>query len=107
MGWLYLAIAVAGDAAGTYALKRSQGLRRPWFGVAAVGAYGLALWTFAVALRTIPTSVADASFAAVGTLAVALTGVLFLDERANARKIAGMTCIVVGVVALRLGTGAA
>ncbi len=102
LSWLFLAGAVVGDAAGTYALKRSHGMRRPWPVALSVVAYLLAIVLFSFALQGIAVSVADAVFAAAATVLITVMGVAFLGERLGARKVLGLGLVVLGVVALRL-----
>lgn len=102
MSWLFLALTIAGDLAGTTALERaSRGHYRRYLALAAVG-YLLAIYTFARALQTIPTGVADAVYFAGTTALVAVYSVTWLGERLSIRKATALLLIVVGVVALRL-----
>ena len=49
-------------------------------------------------------AVAYALWSAIGILAIALIGVLFLHERLNWVQALGMLTVVLGVVTLQLGT---
>lgn len=81
MNWIFLAIAVAGDAAGTVALERaSRGHYRRYLSLGAA-AYLLAVVAFAQALQPIPVSVADAVYFAGATALVAAISVTWLGER--------------------------
>jgi multidrug transporter EmrE-like cation transporter len=100
--WMFLAGAVVGDAAGTYALERSGGLRRRGPVAVAAVAYLLAIVAFAQALQGIAVSVADAVYAAAGTALVTVVGVTVLGERLGARKATGLVLVLLGVVALRV-----
>jgi small multidrug resistance pump len=102
VSWMFLAAAVVSDAVGTYALERSEGLRRRWPAVGAAVAYFLAVVAFSLALQGIAISVADAVYAAAATALVTLVAVTFLGERLGWRKLAGLVLVVAGVVALRL-----
>jgi small multidrug resistance pump len=102
VNWMFLAAAVVSDTVGTYALERSEGLRRPRPAVGAAVAYLLAVVAFSLALQGIAISVADAVYAAAGTALVTLVAVTFLGERLGWRKLAGLVLVVAGVVALRL-----
>lgn len=102
LSWLCLAGAAVGNAAGTYALERSDRLRRRGPAALAVVGYLAAVGLFTQALEGIPTSVADAAFAAVGTALITLVGVVLLGERLDARRVLGLGLVVVGVVLLQL-----
>jgi len=103
MSWVFLAIAVAGDVAGTAALERSTRgrYRRRYFALATAG-YLLAVGAFARALQTIPTSVADAIYFAGATALIAAFGLIWHRESLTFRKAAALLLVVVGVVVLRL-----
>lgn len=102
MSWIFLLITITGDAAGTVALERaSRGHRRHYFLLAAAG-YLLAVYGFARALQTIPTSVADAIYFAGTTALVAVVSVTWLGEKLTTRKAVALILVVVGVVVLRL-----
>lgn len=102
VNWMFLAGAVVGDAVGTYALGRSDGLRRRWPAAAAGVAYLAAIVAFSVALQGIAISVADAVYAAAGTALVTVVGVAVLGERFGGRKAVGIALVIAGVVTLRL-----
>lgn len=103
MSWVFLAIAIAGDVAGTAVLERASRSdpRRRYF-LPAAAAYLLAVYTFAQALQTIPTSIADAIFFAGTATLVTVYSVTWLGERLTTRKTIGLILVVGGVVALRL-----
>ncbi len=103
--WMFLAGAVVGDVVGTYALDRSNRLRRLWPALASVAAYVVSIVAFGLALGGIATSVADAVFAAAGTLLVTVTAVVLLGERLGRRKVIGLALVTLGVVVLRLQDG--
>ena len=104
MSWIFLAVAIAGDVAGTAALERaSRSHYRRYFSLAAAG-YLLGIYAFARALQTLPISVADAIFFAGATAMITAFSVTWLGERLTTRKAVALVLVVVGVVVLRLET---
>ncbi len=103
MSWIFLAITIASDVAGTAALERAsrRHLRHHYFLLAAA-AYLLAVYTFARALQTIPTSIADAIYFAGTAALVAVYSMTWLGEKLTIRKAIGLVLVVGGVVVLRL-----
>jgi multidrug transporter EmrE-like cation transporter len=72
LGMSALGGAIAADVAATFVVEHAarQRIRRLWVTAAAILSVSLAL--FAVALERMPTAIAEASFVAIGSAAVAL-----------------------------------
>lgn len=104
MGWVYLTIAIGFEIAGTTAMKLSDGMTRLWPALAVVGCYGVSFTLLAWALRNIEVGVAYAVWSAVGTMAIAVIGILVFGENAGLLKLLGIALIVAGVVSLRLSS---
>jgi multidrug transporter EmrE-like cation transporter len=65
-------------------------------------AYLLSLLGLALALRTIETGIAYAVWAAVGTLLIAIIGIVFFDESVTRLKMVSIALVVLGVIGLNL-----
>lgn len=104
--WVFLAVAICAEVAGTSLLPRTDGFRRPAPTVAVVGLYGVALYCLSLALRSLDVGVAYAVWAGVGTAVIAAIGMVVLREPRSASKILGIGLVVAGVVALNLGGAA-
>ncbi|WP_431856672.1 DMT family transporter [Azospirillum sp.] len=102
MGWVYLSVAIGFEIAGTTAMKLSDGMTRLWPALAVVLCYGVSFTLLAWALRSLEVGVAYAVWSAVGTMAIAVIGILVFGEGAGALKLLGLALIVAGVVSLRL-----
>jgi len=100
VSWALLGLAIAADTAAVVLLERSHGLRRRRVAAVAAGMALVALWAFARSLEDIPTSVADAIFASVGTASVAIVGTVALGQPLRPRAVIGMAFIAAGVVGL-------
>jgi small multidrug resistance pump len=103
MHWLYLALAVVFEVAGTTAMKLSEGLRRPGWAAAMLVAYVACFLLVTLAIRRIELSVAYAIWAGAGTAIIGVLGVVAFGEPVTALKVAGLLLVVLGVVALNLG----
>lgn len=104
--WLILAVAIGCEVAGTVCMKQSESLSRWGWVVPMLLAYLLALGGLAVALRTIEVGVAYAVWSAVGTVLIAVVGIVAFDESVTPLKLASMGLVVLGVVGLNLADAA-
>lgn len=102
--WLYLALAIGLEVAGTTAMKASDGLSRLLPSVLIFVFYGLAFVFLALALKQIDVSVAYAIWAGVGTALIVLIGAVWFDEALTPLRIACIGLIVAGVVGLNLAS---
>ncbi len=102
MAYVYLAIAILAEVAGTTALKASEQFTRPLPSVIVVVGYGLAFYMLALVLRTIPVGIAYAIWAGVGILLVALAGAVIYRQIPDWPAVVGMTFIIAGVVIINL-----
>ncbi len=100
--WVYLAIAIAFEVAGTTAMKMSEGFTRLVPSVLLFVLYGLSFAVFTLALKKIDVGVAYAVWAGVGTAMVALIGVLAFREPVSAVKVTSLLLIIAGVVGLNM-----
>ena len=104
VAWLYLALAILFELAGTFCLKLSHGFTRAWPSVGLFVFYGVSLAVFALAMKRIDLSIAYAVWAGVGTAVAALIGIVYFKEPATMLKAASVALIGIGVIGLRLGS---
>nr|WSZ95414.1 multidrug efflux SMR transporter [Streptomyces sp. NBC_00857] len=103
MGYGLLAAAIAAEVAATTAMKYSEGFTRLWPSLLTVTGYVLAFALLAQTLKTVSIGTAYAVWSGAGTVAVAIIGILFMNESASMVKLAGIALVVVGVVVLNFG----
>jgi small multidrug resistance pump len=101
--WLLIAVSVIAEVVGTVALKHSDGFSRLFPSSAAAACYALAIWLMAVAMRHLDMGITYAVWAASGTAATAIVGVMFYGEQLGSIKTLGLACVIGGVVMLNLG----
>lgn len=102
LAWILLLSAIGVEVAATASLPRTDSFRDPlWTALVLLG-YALSYWLLVLVIRNIPVSVAYAVWAGLGTAGVAVVGVLFLQERLDLAKVAGIAMIIVGVAVLNL-----
>lgn len=101
-GWLMLGAAIACEIVGTTMMKLSESLTR-WIWIPPMLVfYLIALLFLALALKSIEVGIAYAVWAGVGTLLIALIGVLFFKESVSVIKVVSIALVIVGVVGLNL-----
>ncbi len=99
-----LMVAIATEVFATAALPRADGFTNPGWTAVVVGGYAVSIWLLTVVVKEIPVSVTYAIWAGLGTAAIAVVGVVFLDEPVSPAKIAAITLIIAGVVLLNTQT---
>jgi small multidrug resistance pump len=105
MAWLMLAGAILTEVIATSALKLSDGLSRVVPSIVVAVGYILSFVLLAQALKLhLQVSVAYAVWSGVGTAAIAVIGMLVLDEPLNPAKVVGIALVILGVVVLNLAT---
>jgi small multidrug resistance pump len=105
MHWIYLAIAIISEVAGSSALPAAQGFRNPLPSLAVVAGYVSAFYFLSLTLEAIPLGVAYAIWSGAGLALISAAGWVFCRQSLNAVEIAGVLLIGVGVVVLKFGNG--
>ena len=102
--WLILIVAIVLEVAGTTAMKFSDGFTRLLPSVLLVVLYLCSLAALTLALKRIDMSVAYATWAGVGTVLIAIVGVLWFREPLSVLKVASIGLIALGLVGLHLSS---
>ena len=100
MHWLYLALAILLEVAGTTSMKLSEGFTRLVPTVLLVVFYALSFSLMTLALKRIDVGVAYVIRPGVGTALIA--GIVWFREPATAVKLVSLGLIIAGVVGLNL-----
>ena len=98
----WLAGAIVSEVIATSSLKASQGFTRGIPSVVVVIGYGAAFYFLSQTLKTIPVGVAYAIWSGMGTVLIALVGLLVYKQRLDGAAIVGMGLIVAGVLVMNL-----
>ena len=102
MSWLILFFAIVFEVAGTLTLKFTEGMTRLWPTVLMFAFYLVSLFGLAMAVSRIPVGTAYAVWSGVGTLLVAIMGVLWFKEQVTVLRSISTLLIVIGVAGLYL-----
>ena len=100
MAGLYLAFAIFFEVIGTIALKASAEANVLWLGALTAGAYILSFSLLWLSLKSLPLSLAYATWSGVGIALTALAGVLFFQEKIDLTGLIGLSFIIIGIVLL-------
>ncbi len=103
MTWVIMGAAIILEVSGTICLKLAEGFTRLGPSLAIIPLYGGSLALLAIALKTLPVSSAYAVWAALGTAAVAVIGIVYFREPVNVVKVVSLVLVIVGVVGLHMG----
>jgi quaternary ammonium compound-resistance protein SugE len=106
MHWLYLGIAVIFEIAVALTAGLAQGFTNVRWTVATLVSGGIATYFLSLALLTFDVGVGYAVWTSVAGVGIVLLGALLFDQRLDARKLVGITAVIVGVAGLQL-SGAA
>lgn len=102
MAWLLLVCAALLEIVWAVALDRSEGFTRPGPAALGITAAVLSFVLLTFALRALPLGTAYAVWVGLGTLGVALVGILALGESASAPRLTCLALILLGVAGLKL-----
>lgn len=102
MHWMVLLAAILFEVAGTLTLKYTDGMTRPGPTVVMFVFYLASLFGLSVAVKRIPVGVAYAVWSGLGTLIVAVGGVVWFKEEVTALRVVSTLLVVLGVAGLYL-----
>ncbi len=100
---LLLALAIAVEVCATLALRASDGFSKLAPTIAVVAGYATSFWLLSLVLRHISVGTSYAIWSGAGTAALAVIGMLALDEPATVLRIGSIALIIVGVIGLNIG----
>jgi small multidrug resistance pump len=104
LAYLFLFIAIFAEVAATSLLKSTEGFSRLWPTAVCLLGYAVSFALLALSIaRGMQTDVAYALWSAIGTAAIVLIAVLFLDSPMSVAKVLGVGLIIAGVLTLNLG----
>ncbi|MFN6465341.1 MAG: multidrug efflux SMR transporter [Nostoc sp. DedVER02] len=98
--WIYLIAAILFEVSGTTCMKLSEGFTKLVPSVLIFVFYGLCFSCLTLALKKIEVSVAYSVWAGLGTVLIALIGIIWFRESATFTKLVSITLIVAGVIGI-------
>ncbi|MHC5613156.1 MAG: DMT family transporter [Nostoc sp.] len=98
--WIYLIAAIVFEVSGTTCMKLSQGFTKIVPSVLIFVFYGLCFSFFTLALKRLEVSVAYSVWAGLGTILIAIIGIIWFRESASFIKLLWIALIIIGVIGI-------
>lgn len=102
MSYFILIFALCLEVCAMSLLKYSNGFSKFIFGCTAYALYGISIYLFSVALKTINLAVADTIWQGLGIVLIALVSLFIFGESITPRQYLFMGITLVGVIGLGL-----
>lgn len=102
MAWIFVVVAGLFEVGWAISLKRTEGWTKLWPSVLTIALMIVSFTLLARGMRDLPAGTAYAVWTGIGTVGVALLGVLFFGEPATWPRLACIGLIVTGIVGLKL-----
>ncbi|WP_392482394.1 DMT family transporter [Nostoc sp. C110] len=98
--WIYLIAAILFEVSGTTCMKLSEGFTKLVPSVLIFVFYGLCFSFLTLALKRLEVSVAYSVWAGLGTVLIAIIGIIWFRESATFIKLLSIALIIMGVVGI-------
>ncbi|MEH2169806.1 MAG: multidrug efflux SMR transporter [Nostoc sp.] len=98
--WIYLILAILFEVSGTTCMKLSQGFTKIVPSILIFVFYGLCFTFLTFALKRLEVSVAYSVWAGLGTILIALIGIIWFQESATLIKLVSIALIIIGVIGI-------
>jgi quaternary ammonium compound-resistance protein SugE len=105
MGWLYIILADVFEIAWPFVLKWSVAFSR-WSPLIGVVLSIPIMFLLAESVKELPAATVYAAFVGIGTAGTAIIGMAFFGESPNAGRVCCLVLILIGVIGLKLFSGA-
>lgn len=102
MAWGLLVLAGIEEVTATIAMKYMNDTRKKWPIFVMIIGFVLSFYCLSKAMKVIPAGVAYGVWAGIGSVGVALAGILWFKERLNVFQSISLGMIILGVVGLRI-----
>ncbi|MDL2272533.1 multidrug efflux SMR transporter [Desulfovibrio sp. OttesenSCG-928-I05] len=102
MHWLLLFIAILCETLASAAVKLSEGFTRPVPTVGLFIGYGVSLYLFSLAIKTIPVGIAYAVWSGVGVALIVALGWYFFGQKLDLAALVGLAFIIAGILIIHL-----
>jgi small multidrug resistance pump len=99
---LLLMTAIGFEVGATAVIPRTDSFHQPGWSLVVLIGYAVATWLLSIVVKTLPLGITYATWAGLGTVVVALVGMLFQGESMSLLKGGAIALIIAGVVSLNL-----
>jgi len=105
VAWIYLIIAALFECGWAIGLKYTDGFTKIWPSAFTIVAMIISFQFLALAMKTIPVGTAYAIWTGIGTVGVAVLGMVLFGESKDIARILCITLIIAGVIGLKIFSG--
>jgi len=102
MDWLFLVAGTLTAVLANIMIKASNGMENVILGYGAFILFGVSIYLYMIAVKTIPISVAYPVWSGVGVLAITAVGYFMFSEGISGLKILFISMILIGCIGLNL-----
>ena len=102
MAWVYLVLAGVFECGWAIGLKYADGWTKPIPSILTVIAMSVSFWLLSAAMKSIPVGTAYAVWTGIGTVGVAVLGMILFEESHDIMRILCLLLIVTGIVGLKV-----
>lgn len=102
MAWILLIAAGLLECGWAVGLRYTDGFTKPLPVVATLVALAASMWLLSLAVRSIPIGTAYAVWAGIGSVGVAILGMILFEESRDVIRLVFLLFIVIGIVGLNL-----
>ncbi|MBL1198262.1 MAG: DMT family transporter [Nostoc sp. ZfuVER08] len=103
ISWIYLIAAILFEVSGTTCMKLSEGFTKIVPSVFIFICYGFSFTFLTLALKKLEVSVAYSVWAGLGTITVAMIGIIWFRESATLSKLISIVLIIIGLIGINSG----
>ncbi|BAY73942.1 small multidrug resistance protein [Nostoc linckia NIES-25] len=100
LSWIYLIAAILFEVSGTTCMKLSEGFTKIVPSVLIFVFYGFCFTFLTLALKKLEVSLAYSVWAGLGTILVAMIGMIWFRESATLTKLISIALIIIGVIGI-------
>jgi len=100
ISWIYLIAAIIFEVSGTTCMKLSEGFTKIVPSVLIFVFYALCLTFLTLALKKLEVSLAYSVWAGLGTILVAMIGMIWFRESATLTKLISIALIIIGLIGI-------
>ncbi len=104
MTWAVIVLAGLFETGWAVGLKYSEGFTRLWPSVWTIFSMLVSLWLLDIAMKVLPVGTAYSVWVGIGAVGTVILGIVLFGEPANAGRLISLTCIIAGIVGLKLST---
>lgn len=102
MEWLWLTLAGFMEIGWAIGLKYTEGFSKLWPSVLTGLLMALSFYFLSLALESIPIGTAYAVWSGIGTVGVALIGLVFFNEPRDILRVFCIVLIIIGIIGLKI-----